>query len=257
MEFSKIAAEDEIGPEGTEDVGAGAGEEGAEVGVGRDGAAEDAGDDGGAEGVEEGGEFVGEEAEEFAICNLRFAIEIHLRECQGEAEAPALAVGEIFWGEEIAASFRQADAGEVGEGGFDGGVGEVVDDGAAGEAKAGEVDEGNLQAAAQAAQEHGFAGAGGAGEEDDLAGEWTGEMGEGCGGEAGGGGFEVEPLGDEGAVEGRCCACGCGSKSQSVNFVNSGTRLGSIIDVADIDYGLARHSRSPLCCCAIDAIRAE
>jgi len=59
--FSKIAAEDQVGQEGAEDVGARAGNIRAEVGVGSDGFSEDAADDAGGEGIEEGGEFVGDQ----------------------------------------------------------------------------------------------------------------------------------------------------------------------------------------------------
>ena len=53
FQSSKIAADDQVGREGAEDVGARAGEEGAEIRVGGDCPTQDAGDDGGADGVEQ------------------------------------------------------------------------------------------------------------------------------------------------------------------------------------------------------------
>jgi hypothetical protein len=124
-----------------------------------------------------------------------------LRESQGEAEAEALAVGEMLGREEIAVGFGEADAGEVGEGGFDGGVGEVVDDGFLREGNAGDVDEGDFKAAAEAAEEGGFAGAGGAGEEEDLAGRCNGELDAGERWRSLSPGiFQSKPFGDKSAV---------------------------------------------------------
>jgi len=108
----------------------------------------------------------------------------------------------MFRREEIAVGFGEADAGEVGEGGFHGGVGEVVDDGFGSQRDAGDVDEGDWTAAAEAAKECGFAGAGGAGEEEDLAGGVRRKMGKWGGGEVGRGSY-AEPFGDEGAVRWR------------------------------------------------------
>ena len=161
MQISKIAADDQVGSEGAEDVGARAGEDGAEVGVGRDGAAQDASDDAGGDGVEKGGEFVGEEAVKRRWCAEAHptGVGINERKGEGEAESPALAVGEMARREQIAVGFGQADAGEVAKGGFDGDVGKMVDDGAAIEGDARDVDDGDGEAAAEAAEEGGFAGA--------------------------------------------------------------------------------------------------
>ena len=77
--------------------------------------------------------------------------------------------------------FGEADAGEVGQRRFDGDLGEMIDDSAAGEGNPRDVDEGDFAAAAEAAEKGRFAGAGGTGEEDDLAGKksWEVDGGEG------------------------------------------------------------------------------
>ncbi|HEV8290698.1 MAG TPA: hypothetical protein VGP94_02185 [Tepidisphaeraceae bacterium] len=115
-----------------------------------------------------------------------------------------MAVGEVAGRKQIAVGFGEADAREVSEGGFDGDVGEVVDDSATRESDARDVDEGDFAVAAEAAEECGFAGAGGAGDEDDLAGGGMGDF------ELRQNrrallfwAFEAEPFGDQRAVRGR------------------------------------------------------
>ena len=72
--------------------------------------------------------------------------------------------------------FGQADAGEVGEGGFDGDAAEVVDDRLARERDSRDVDEWHFALAAKVAKQSRFAAAGGAGDEDDPPGTWRGPM---------------------------------------------------------------------------------
>ena len=243
--------DDQVRGEGAEDVGAGAGEDGAEIRVGGDGAAQDAGDDGGGGGIEQRGEFVADQATRSGRC-----AEAHPtggRKRQREAEAPALAVGEVARGEEIAVGFGEADAREMREGGFDGDVGEVVDDGFARERDAGDVGGGEFAAAAEAAEEGGFAGAGGAGEEEDLAGDEGRESGEWEGGKFGRG-FEAEPFADQGAVGLGRCADGRRGRLRGVNFVNPGRWLSAVSWVCCADYEFAAHSHSPCWCCAIGSV---
>ncbi len=148
--------------------------------------------------------------------------------------------------------FGEADAGEVAEGGFNGGVGEEVDDGFLAEGNAGDVDEWKFAAAAETAEQGGFAGAGRAGEEDDLAGGWRSEMREWGSGELGRG-MDAKPFGHQRAVGLGRCASWCGGRLQCVNFVNFGRVVERLSGAARVGYGFVTHSHSPLWCCAIDA----